>query len=653
MASPKHQDAEKENWSFQNFSGVNTQAVRQSIKDDEFAWLENAMPIGFGNLKVVPYQSGVLATLPATCYSMQAANIANVDYMFMFCTNGSAYQVNLSNFALTLFAAAGTFNGSGTNIAQWKNERILIIDPVHGYFSWDGGTLTVINGTVQSVAVTYSGSGYTARPTVNFGGPGSGANGQAVMGAVGSILAAGGTGYFVGDVLKLTGGAGAAIATMTVTSVGASNVITGFTISAPGDYTSIPANPVASTGGLGTGATFTVTWGIASVTILAGGTGYSSAPAVTFSAGNATATANTSVAPSAGNYIASYGGRVWVAAGRTVVFSAPNSYTDFSSPNAGGSFIFTDETLHSNINQLVYANNFLYIVGDSSFNVISDVRVSNGITIFSNTNVSASVGSNFGASVVPYYRSLWFANLYGVYALYGSTTQKASDALDGLFPVLNLAGGISGGQFVLNNVLCVGFLAQYVDPVQGQRGLLMVYAGKKWFFCSQGNALKFVAGSVPLGTPTLYGTDGTRLYRMFFDTTTNIAVTFKSKLWDVGDPLRVKQVFKVGLESTYLSATGNISISLDTEYGTQTTTSAFGLAVNWSNNFGAIIPWSNNSLAIVGWIANQTGYYFTKYDLSAFGNYMGITVNSTVPQGSYSAVHFQYERRAVWATPGT
>ena len=45
-----------------NFTSLNTKANRTAIKEDEFAWIENAMPIGFGNIKIVPSQSTVKDT---------------------------------------------------------------------------------------------------------------------------------------------------------------------------------------------------------------------------------------------------------------------------------------------------------------------------------------------------------------------------------------------------------------------------------------------------------------------------------------------------------------------------------------------------------------------------------------------------------------
>ena len=102
-------------------------------------------------------------------------------------------------------------------------------------------------------------------------------------------------------------------------------------------------------------------------------------------------------------------------------------------------------TLHGNIIQLVSANNFLYVFGSDSINVLSDVRVSsiNGETLFSNTNISASIGSDLPDAIFPYFRSILFMNRYGMYALVGSTTSKISDALDGVFPYIDFNYPIS------------------------------------------------------------------------------------------------------------------------------------------------------------------------------------------------------------------
>ena len=75
----------------------------------------------------------------------------------------------------------------------------------------------------------------------------------------GVTVVGGGTGYTVGDVLDIVGGAGQITAQITVATVSV-GVITAVTISNAGRYTSTPSNPAAVTGPGNDDATFTLTW---------------------------------------------------------------------------------------------------------------------------------------------------------------------------------------------------------------------------------------------------------------------------------------------------------------------------------------------------------------------------------------------------------
>ena len=152
------------------------------------------------------------------------------------------------------------------------------------------------------------------------------------------------------------------------------------------------------TGGVQATATATQSAGIInSITITEPGSGYTSPPTVTItgSGGGSGFTGTANLLSQNGQAIATFSGRVWIALGRTVYFSAVESYNDFTSVSAGNITI-TDGTLYGNITQLVSANNFLYVFGTNSINVFSDVRInaSTGETLFTNTNVSASIGSD-------------------------------------------------------------------------------------------------------------------------------------------------------------------------------------------------------------------------------------------------------------------
>lgn len=80
------------------------------------------------------------------------------------------------------------------------------------------------------------------------------------VGAVSAAVAAGGAGYTVGDDITLVGGVFGTAAVFNVDAVTGGVVDTVSLVSA-GDYSAIPADPVATTGGTGTGATLNVTFG--------------------------------------------------------------------------------------------------------------------------------------------------------------------------------------------------------------------------------------------------------------------------------------------------------------------------------------------------------------------------------------------------------
>ena len=153
-----------------DFKGLDTKANRTAIKEDEFSWIENAMPIGAGNIKITPTYTSLGVTFANTVNYLFSASINLVDYLIAFESDGSAQYVNLLDNTIHTLASAGTFSGVSMDISQWKSERVLIIDPTKGYFTWDGTNLIFI-GSVGLIGITNSGTGYTTVPTVQISAP--------------------------------------------------------------------------------------------------------------------------------------------------------------------------------------------------------------------------------------------------------------------------------------------------------------------------------------------------------------------------------------------------------------------------------------------------------------------------------------------------
>jgi hypothetical protein len=735
---------QKKNYAvLKRFRGINTKAQRTAINEDEFAWLENAMPIGDSNIKIVPAQSAVSnSTNSSVVFGnvvtyLTSSNIDQTDYVVGFEDSGRSEAFNLSSNVLSNVAVSGTFSGSNVSATQWKNERLIIGDPSKGLFSWNSNNVvfigsvgliaitnpgsgyltaptvtigtpndsngvqatavcTIVSGSggVRAVQVTAGGSGYTSVPTVTLGSPNLSGGVQATAIAAiqgGAVVAVSvveaGSGYTSAPSVSFSGGGGSSAAATAIPSTGGVNSVT--LTNAGTGYTSPPT--VTFTGGGGTNAAaiaqiLTFKKGTVSVLVTNGGSGYTSTPTVTIAgagtsanavavvlgnsvssivmdnpginylanttvtisapsvpSGNTTATATAVVNTDEIVSVATFSGRTWVAAGRTVYYSAADSYSDFTGTSAGA-FVITDSTLHGNIRALLSANNFLYIFGDDSINVFSDVRVdTNGQTLFTNTNVSASVGTKRIYAIFPFFRSVLFMNDYGIYSLVGSTTSKLSDDLDGVFPNIDFSLPVSGGQVLLNNILCAAFNFTYNDPEVGPRQVQAVFFEKKWFMTSQGE-LDYITSVPSAGLIRLYGVDGRNLYRLYANSTAQVASKIKTALMPMGDAIRTKQALKFGIEAT-LSDYTTLTVSVDNETSTGTAQSyTLTTFITWLNNFLSAVTWTNNSNNVVNWTPSNS-YALYKSDAQQYGKYLGLTITSSNAAFIVSTFEFEHELR--------
>ena len=650
-----------------NFTTLNTKANRTAIKEEEFAWIENVMPIGHGNIKVIPAQTTVkdsgnsAVSFANTVTSFTSTNINVSDYLLGFESNGRAEYFNLTTSTKGNVAAASTFSASGVTTAQYKNQNVIIGDPDKGLYSWDGANLSSI-GSVGFIGIKNAGAGYTSTPSITISAPQETSGnvratatvtvGSGVVTAI--TLTNGGQGYTAAPTVTISGGGATTSATAVASLVTFKTGTVSVVMNTLGTGYSNASN-VTVTIGDGTGwTTRAVGNAIASggqitqVVMTNAGAGYTSASNVTVvisdsspspgTGATATAVVNTDQIVD----VATFSGRAWVAAGRTVYYSSATNINDFTSISAG-SFTLTDSTLHGNIQGLLSANNFLYVFGDDSINVFSDLRVSStGVTLFTNTNVSASIGTKRLYSVFPYFRSVLFMNDYGMYALVGSTTSKISDQLDGIFPYIDFTKPVTAGQVLLNSILCAAFSFTYNDPLYSARPIQAVFFEKKWFITSQG-ALTYVTSAPVGGVINLYGTTGTALYKLYGDASANVATTIRTALMPMGDPIRTKQALKFGIEATLTNA-ATFVVTVDSEYGSSPSYTLTNSQVSWVNNSGATVTWTNAFGTTIPWLSSG-GYNLYKSDAQQYGKYLGLTMTSNSAGFVVNTFEFEHELR--------
>lgn len=247
-------------------------------------------------------------------------------------------------------------------------------------------------GTVTAITPTAAGSGYTSVPSCAISAPttagGVQATGGPNMGLSTVVIASGGSGYTVGDVLTLSGGTGTA-ATVTVATLSGSAVAT-VTITTLGAYTVLPTNPVTLTGGTGSGATLTVnTYAIRTNTfnITNAGSGYVEQPTVTFSGGGGS------------------GAAAYATVGSGTVVKSIGSTMDFYTANAGVGFRIAD-SLGTGVNYWQvgggYTSPFLWARGSTNTNGNITSNGTGNISIYTNGGSQLQFNVAHTASAVNY-----------------------------------------------------------------------------------------------------------------------------------------------------------------------------------------------------------------------------------------------------------
>ena len=256
-----------------------------------------------------------------------------------------------------------------------------------------------------------------------------------------------------------------------------------------------------------------------------------------------------------GTTLAAFAGRVWIGNNRTVIYTAPNSFNNFSISDAGGSFVMTDGNFVGPIQKLLTALDVLWIFGESAINQLSNVTVlaNTTTTSFSNINVSSSVGTVFPRSVISFLRQLEFATKYGVIQQIGVTPQRVSEKIDGTYHLLDLTEPVTAGLIQLNSILCYALMVTYRDPDNDftpRKIILIVSFDGKWFIGSQGDSLRLMTSVEHQGGYRLFGCDQTTLSELFVEPHYPIH-RLKTPFFDQGDLTAGKQMVRAGVLINY------------------------------------------------------------------------------------------------------
>jgi hypothetical protein len=236
-----------------------------------------------------------------------------------------------------------------------------------------------------------------------------------------------------------------------------------------------------------------------------------------------------------------YSSRLWVAGKDVMSFSAPGNGAEFSTTSGGGSFGYFGGRLAYTFTDLAAVAGYLYVFGDSTTELISNVQLVGQGTVaapystnFNFSNVDPQVGHAFPRPVGRLGRHLIQWNGAGVFMLTGGDAQQLSSKWTNTFLTLDtslyLPTFATANVFGFRVLLCNG---RFTDPWGVTRNLLLVYhpvAGAPfWSVASQELELTNIGHYEDNSVIRPYGTDGYSLYRLFAQPSTALKKILATK----------------------------------------------------------------------------------------------------------------------------
>lgn len=225
-----------------------------------------------------------------------------------------------------------------------------------------------------------------------------------------------------------------------------------------------------------------------------------------------------------------YQARLFVAGKDVMSYSAPANGADFSTTDGGGSFGYFGNKLTYTFNDLAATAGYLYVYGDSSIDLISNIQLSGQgtpespfITNMNYQNLDPQVGQRFPRPVGRIGRYMQMFNGAGIFECKGGEARpigmKVTNIINTLDTSTFLPTMAPATMFGYKVLLCNG---NFTDPWGVKRNLLLMWHPQTggadsdfWSVASQNLNLTEIGYYEQDSVITPYGTDGTSLYQLF------------------------------------------------------------------------------------------------------------------------------------------
>jgi hypothetical protein len=222
-----------------------------------------------------------------------------------------------------------------------------------------------------------------------------------------------------------------------------------------------------------------------------------------------------------------YQARLWVAGKDVISFSAPSNGADFSTTNGGGSFGYFGDRLTYSYMDLCQSAGYLFVFGDSSTDLISNIQLTGSgttaspfTTNFNYENIDPQVGQRFPRPVGRAGRYMTLFNGATISLMQGGDATPIGDKISGIWNMLDTSQYLPTfapcNMFGFKVMLLNG---RFTDPFGVTRSLLLMWHPTRghefWSVASQNLELTNIGSYEQDSNIRPYGTDGSSLYQLF------------------------------------------------------------------------------------------------------------------------------------------
>lgn len=287
--------------------------------------------------------------------------------------------------------------------------------------------------------------------------------------------------------------------------------------------------------------------------------------------------------PTAPTDIEVYDGRVWLSEGTIAYCSGAGGFdASYWLPANGAGFEgLTGRSIRSDIRKMMQANGLLFLFTDSAVNIFSNINTPIGLDpptpSIQNNTIDAVTGCGVAwAGVSPRGLYLVYANRAGFFEMYGTSRQNLSNVLPDLWPYLDVNEvSTSSGEVFYAGRIWSALNVQIVNhPLIGTKWVtLLVDDTGQWWAYNWGVNVTQITTVYINGLPTLYGTDGTKVY-LFAGGTEPAGAIMYGKLYSLEDAIAKKEGLQAGVLIEQMGdpgATTAFALSIDSDNGTLVT----------------------------------------------------------------------------------